>query len=254
MKPFLAAIGTDAYYADFEGAQPWSTSALQWKRTRLTPGSASSKASYVLARLREDILATRFKPTEKLYLKVLTARYDTSVAPVREALAVLAGAGLVILESQKGFRVAPASRDDFVDIAKARKLVEVSALQMSIANGSDEWAQRIPRVYQNLSDLLPRAGTVGPISDPWEFHHREFHFCLIADCGSPTLLNFWSQIHDRFDRYRRLALPSSAYMAGTSDEHSDIMEAVLMRDAKRAAALIGDHIQSITDIVLGQYV
>jgi DNA-binding GntR family transcriptional regulator len=67
-------------------------------------------------------------------------------------------------------------------------------------------------------------------------------------------MNFWSQLHDRFDCYRRLTLPSGSYMAGTASDHEDIMEAVISRDVSRAATLMSDHIQSITDVVLEQYV
>ena len=43
-------------------------------------------------------------------------------------------------------------------------------------------------------------------------------------------------------------------MAGTASDHEDIMEAVISRDVSRAATLMSDHIQSITDVVLEQYV
>lgn len=234
-------------------ALPWATSSLQWKQADFNGEAATSKTSYVLSRLRNDILAARLRPNEKLYLKVLTARYETSVAPVREALAVLAGAGLVLSESQRGFRVAPASPDDFIDIARARILVEMSALQMSIKRGDQAWKERIHRAYRLLSGLLPQAGSVTPISDDWEVHHREFHFALVSECGSPTLLNFWSQLHDRFDRYRRLTLPTGAYMAETSSEHQDIMDKVIGKDEAGAVKLITEHIQNITAVVLEQY-
>jgi GntR family transcriptional regulator, carbon starvation induced regulator len=235
-------------------ALPWATESLFWKCRTIDRTAATSKNSYVLARLRSDILSAEFKPNAKLYLKVLMARYNTSVAPVREALAVLSGAGLVISESQRGFRVAPASRADFIDIAALRKMLEVSALKMSLARGGDRWVREIRRVHEIFSRLSQKAGNDDPISDAWEAYHREFHFSLISECGSPTLLNFWSQLHDRFDRYRRLALPSGSYMAGTASDHDAIMEAVIRRDAARAGALVSDHIQSITDVVLEQYV
>ena len=235
-------------------ALPWAANSLQWKYRRLDRTAATSASSYVLARLRGDILSAHFKPNAKLYLKVLVARYETSVAPVREALAVLSGAGLVVSESQRGFRVAPASRADFIDIATLRKQLEISALGHSIARGGGSWLGEIRRVYEMFSRMSQKAGHDEPISDAWEACHREFHFSLISECGSPTLLNFWSQLHDRFDRYRRLTLPSGSYMAGTANDHWDIMEAVLSRDVISASRLMSDHIQAITDIVLEQYV
>jgi DNA-binding GntR family transcriptional regulator len=235
-------------------ALPWAATSIQWKCQSLDRTAAVSASSYVLARLRGDILSAYFEPNAKLYLKVLTSRYQTSVAPVREALAVLSGAGLVMSESQRGFRVAPASRADFVDIANLRKQLEISALGMSIARGGETWLREIRRVHEMFSLLSQKAGHDEPITDAWESCHREFHFSLISECGSPTLLNFWSQLHDRFDRYRRLALPSGSYMAGTASDHGDIMEAVIGRDISRASNLMSDHIQAITDIVLEQYV
>jgi GntR family transcriptional regulator, carbon starvation induced regulator len=235
-------------------ALPWATNSLHLKGLAIDQATTPSKNSYVLAALRSDILSAKLKPNARLHLKVLMARYNTSVAPVREALAVLAGAGLVTSESQRGFRVAPASREDFLDIAAMRKLLEVSALKMSIALGGDDWVSEIRRVHKIFSRLSQKAGHDDPISDAWETYHREFHFSLISKCGSPTLLNFWSQLHDRFDRYRRLTLPSGSYMAGTASDHDEIMDAAIERDILRAAALVDNHIQNITDVVLEQYV
>jgi GntR family transcriptional regulator, carbon starvation induced regulator len=235
-------------------ALPWAATSLQWKFRRLDRTAATSASSYVLARLRGDILSAHFKPNAKLYLKVLIARYQTSVAPVREALAVLSGAGLVVSESQRGFRVAPASRADFIDIATLRKQLEISALGLSIVRGGEPWLREIQRIYEMFSQISQKAGHDEPISDAWEACHREFHFALISECGSPTLLNFWSQLHDRFDRYRRLTLPSGSYMAGTASDHWDIMEAVIRRDVNSASRLMSDHIQAIANIVLEQYV
>lgn len=160
----------------------------------------------------------------------------------------------MISESQRGYRVAPASRSDLVDIANLRKQLEIYALEMSIARGGETWRGEMRRVHAAFSQMAQKAGHDEPISDAWESSHREFHFALISECGSPILLNFWSQLQDRFDRYRRLTLPSGSYMAGTASDHGDIMEAVLERDSARAASLLSDHIQTITDIVLEQYV
>lgn len=234
-------------------ALPWAASSLQGKYQGTTRMTAASATSYVLARLRGDILSAHFKPSEKLYLKVLTSRYQTSIAPVREALAVLTGAGLVSAESQRGFRVAPASRSDFIDIANARQHLEVSALALSIERGGEEWVQEVQRVHRAFSLLSAKVGHDGPISDAWEAYHRDFHFALISECGSPTLLNLWSQLHDRFDRYRRLTLPSGSYLAGVAGDHSDIMQATIERDVDRASGLLREHIQAIAEIVLEQY-
>ena len=234
-------------------ALPWAANSLNWKHLQLDRACTPSLASYVLARIRGDILSTHFKPGAKLHLKVLTARYDTSVAPVREALAVLSGAGLVVAESQRGFRVAPASRAEFLDVVMMRQQMEALALQKSVELGDELWVKSVSRAYDAFAGLATKAGSGEPITDAWESYHREFHFSLISHCGSPTLLNFCSQLHDRFDRYRRLILPNSSYMAATAGDHENIRDAVIARDAPSAVFLIEDHIRAISDVILEQY-
>jgi GntR family transcriptional regulator, carbon starvation induced regulator len=234
-------------------ALPWASNSLYWKHREFDRSNASSASAYVLARIRGDILSAHFRPGTKLYLKVLTARYQTSVAPIREALSVLCGAGLVIAESQRGFRVAPASPVDFQDIADLRIRLEATALEKSIELGDDVWVEEIYNAYERFMRLAQKVGEHDPITDAWEAYHREFHFCLISHCGSPTLLNFCSQLHDRFDRYRRLALPYGSYMAGIAGDHEEIRDATIRRDTERATALLQEHIQAITGVVLEQF-
>jgi GntR family transcriptional regulator, carbon starvation induced regulator len=235
-------------------ALPWATESIRWKRYDFHRSDASSASAYVLSRMRADILSAYFSPGSKLPLKVLMARYETSIMPVREALAVLCGAGLVLAESQRGFRVAPASRIDLLDLTETRQRIEGMALRLSIAHADRAWLYEVQDVAATFARVSQKVGQDGPISDEWEALHREFHFALIARCGSPTLLNFCSQLHDRYDRYRRLVLPSKSYMAGVAGDHDEIKDAALLGDADRAVALLERHIQLMSEVLLGQYV
>ena len=91
---------------------------------------ARSISEFALQRLRSDILSARLAPGAKLRLGLLTSIYQIGISPLRDALAQLAGDGLVILESQRGFRVAPVSREDLRDVSEARKRVELAALEL----------------------------------------------------------------------------------------------------------------------------
>src|SRR5689334_13226931 len=67
--------------------------------------------------LRREILEGAFKPGAKLRTEELRARYDVSGSTIREALTRLLGEALVTAEGQRGFRVAPASIEDFRDLS-----------------------------------------------------------------------------------------------------------------------------------------
>lgn len=231
----------------------WAVESLLAKQFSFQRSDASSTTSYVLTRLRDDILSAHFSPGSKLPMKELMARYSASVVPIREALAVLCGAGLIVAESQRGFFVAAASREELVDIAEMRTTLEGLALQRSVARRDVAWAEQVCRVGAAFARVAQKAGQEGPISDQWESLHREFHFALISRCGSPTLLEFCAQLHDRYDRYRRLVLPAGSYMAGVAGDHEEISAAALAGDDQLAMNLIRTHIDSMTQVLLDEY-
>ncbi|HUN99695.1 MAG TPA: FCD domain-containing protein [Bradyrhizobium sp.] len=212
-------------------------------------GEARSIAEFALQRLRSDILSTRLAPGTKLRLGFLTAEYQVGISPLRDALAQLAGDGLVILESQRGFRVASASREDLCDVSGARKRIELAALEMSVGQGDENWDARVRLAYSRFSQIKQKVGDVNPINEEWEKRHREFHLTLLSGCSSPVLLHFCSQLHDRFDRYRRLALPSMSHMAAIGEDHLEIMDAALHRGKQKALALLDCHLEASASLL-----
>ncbi|MCD6074021.1 MAG: hypothetical protein K0Q70_904, partial [Rhodospirillales bacterium] len=83
-----------------------------------TGAKRGTLASTVFDRLRQDVLNGVLRPNEKLRIESLRQRYDVGASPVREALNRLVSEGLVLLEDQKGFRVAPVSREELHEIAR----------------------------------------------------------------------------------------------------------------------------------------
>lgn len=209
----------------------------------------ASLAARVLGQLRRDILHVRFQPGAKLPLKVLAHDYEVGLTPLREALALLCGAGLVIQESQRGFTVAPVSEADFADIAACRRRLEPMCLSLAIAHGDEAWRRRIEGAHRRFAPVAPRVGENSPIDEAWEGSHRAYHFALISACGSPALLGFCMQLHDRFDRYRRLYIPTKSLMAGTGGDHEEIADAALAGDAARAAQLLDRHIAATASLI-----
>lgn len=210
---------------------------------------STSKSGLVLSRLRRDIIAGRLSPGRKLSFAFLAAQYGVGWSPLREALCQLAAQGLVVLESQRGFHVAPVSRADLADVNAVRRHIEVHALGLSVALGDAAWRERLAEASDRFSRIAARAGDPRPIDEEWQATHRRYHFALIGACDSPVLLQFCKQIYDRFDRYRRLAIPVQALMAGPARDHHDITGAALAGRRDEAQALLTRHIDEIAEVV-----
>src|SRR6202790_5833550 len=77
--------------------------------------------------IREAMHSGQLKPGHKLRFSELQELTDTSVTPVREALARLTAEGFTELEGHRGYRVAPVSSEYMWDIGSNRQQLERGA-------------------------------------------------------------------------------------------------------------------------------
>lgn len=204
----------------------------------------------VLEVLRTDILSLSLRPGLRLRTEFLTARYPFGASPLREALSLLAGEGLVVHEKGRGFRVSPMSLQDLQDLIGSRLLIEPMLFARAIAQGDAVWEANIVRSLEALQPNLQKVGDSRPLDRAWEENHRHFHFALMA-AGSPTLLmDFCKILYDRYDRYRLLGIPRRSYLAGVAGDHKDMVDAALARDAKKAIEILKRHITDTSNAVL----
>src|SRR3954451_3898009 len=74
--------------------------------------------------LRDDIIAGQLPFGSRLRIEELALRYGVSHMPVREALRVLHGEGLVVIEPNRGARVRPIYRGFIEDVFDVRCAIE----------------------------------------------------------------------------------------------------------------------------------
>lgn len=205
---------------------------------------AKTLVEFAYGRLREDILRGRHRPGEKLRVELLRGTYQVGSSTLREALSLLVADTLVTSEGQRGFRVAPISLDDLQDITRMRKLLECEALRDAITGGDDTWEAGVVAAFHRLSRVEERlgGGVTPDVADEWEERNRAFHDALLAGCGSKWLHHFRNMLYSQSERYRRLALASSAIPRDIHAEHQAICRAALDRDADTACRLTAEHI------------
>jgi GntR family carbon starvation induced transcriptional regulator len=224
-----------------------SSAELAW------PNETSSRtlASALVGRITADIIDGTLVPGERLRLPDLSARYDCGISPLREALARLSSTGLVDQEDQKGFRVSTVSREDLSDLTEVRTEIECLALRRSIEWGNLEWETRVVSAHHRLSriDYLSTSNA-RELSSDWEAAHQEFHLALVSACQSRWLLQFRNILAQQTARYRRLIVTIGMGKRDVVDEHAQILNAALGRDAEQACALIAAHFLKTTETVL----
>lgn len=220
------------------------------KVIRLRKEFGNSVASDLGYRLREEVISCRLKPGEPLKLEPLRERFGASFTTLREALLSLVADGLVILESQRGFRVASVTIEDLHDVTNSRLLIELEVLRLSIEKGDDKWEIDVMTAMQRLNKAEEQLTGLPSDDIGWRTAHKDFHYTLVAACGSPTLLAIRSALFDRSERYRSLSAAYRPFKRNKTGEHRALMLAAISRDQALSAELIDKHIRGTTDNVL----
>jgi DNA-binding GntR family transcriptional regulator len=211
----------------------------------------STQASTVYDRLQADILTGKLQPGLKLRLKDLIEKYDTGNSPLREALNRLSANGMVVREENRGFRVQTASTNELAELTRTRCWLEEIALRESIANGDTAWEERIVLAFHWLARTAENAeDPTFFMSQEWEQHHSEFHLALISACNSNILMDFCAELSQRSFRYRNLAEVVEYRDRHELEEHRELQQAALGRDADLAVELLHKHYTVTAEILL----
>ena len=220
----------------------------------MEPGSRKTEATLVAERLRDEIVRGVVRPSSKLKLAELAERYGIGRAPLREAASKLAAEQLVVFEDHRGFRVAPISREDLIDVTRTRQQIETLALADAITNGDDVWEGEVMAALHRLS-RTSNLDSTNEGRTRFTDRHRAFHAALCAACPSAYLLRFRETLYAHSERYRALA--EDRYRTETHRdvpaEHEAIAHAAVNRDVDLACRLLKSHLERTAQTLIDGY-
>ncbi|MGD8291206.1 MAG: GntR family transcriptional regulator [Desulfobacterales bacterium] len=206
----------------------------------------STLTQQIVDLLKQRILNGELLSGQRVWAADLAEEIGVSMAPVKEALLILQGEGLIINMPRRGSIVRQFTSQDVRELIYIRHLVESDAAAKAIA------LERVtPELIERLTSHNEAIGTFrtadGGFSDrvvPYD-HDRRFHDHLVDACGN-KLLTEW---------YRRLNLQAhiirlSLWKIGmrgdkTYEEHRSIIAAMKRRNQAAVRKAIKAHLDSI---------
>jgi DNA-binding GntR family transcriptional regulator len=201
-----------------------------------TLGAAHPSLSQRVAEeLRRSILTNRRRPGDRLIEDRLSEELGVSRIPVREALRVLAGEGLVEVQPRRGASVADISPEVARDLVEVRATLEGLNARLAARHHDPAIVEELRRVLKegnraarskNVDDLVRLNG---------EFHDK------LAEAGRNSIL--WDIMRTLRERTSLVFAANTARRAGQDwDEHSKILAAVIEGDEDLAAMLAMRHV------------
>jgi DNA-binding GntR family transcriptional regulator len=94
--------------------------------------------------------------------------------------------------------------------------------------------------------LSEKDGTRNP---EWVERHQAFHTALVSACGSRRLLELHAQLYQQSERYRELSVHVKGQRS-VLDEHQELVDAALERDADRLVSLMLKHLGKTTSLIV----
>ena len=212
------------------------------KKKNVMTKSLNAVGASTYQSIKRDIIFGDLAPASKLKLETLRKNYNASMSTLRETLNRLASEGFVDALDQRGFFVTPVSKEDLMEVANLRVLLECHALKLSIDNGDTDWEGNLVSAHHKLSSMEQKMLSGDDSQkENWKRYDWQFHLALIEACGSRNLISLHSVLYDKYLRYQMLMLTHRGQEA--ADEHKKMLEAALDRNVEKATKTLTVHIE-----------
>ena len=200
-------------------------------------GEQFAQPGWVYDRIRDEIVAGRLEPNERLKVSELAARYGTSTNPIREALQLLRGEGFVVIEPNRGARVRPIDESFVRDIIEIEVLLEPALTRwfVSIADLAD--IERLEAVEAEIEALDFADLALHGMLD------TKFHQIVYDRHYNRHAVELWWKHREILRAISRRFPTSLSRRQAVVREHRELIERIRNQDAEGAAAVIARHVE-----------
>ncbi|WP_432195210.1 GntR family transcriptional regulator [Streptomyces sp. bgisy027] len=189
----------------------------------------------VLATLRQDIIAGRLLPGDRLVERELADRFGVSRVPVREAIRALVAEGFVHFETPRRTVVRRLSPADVKELFELREALEVYAAGLAASRAT-------PEDLADLRELLRAAARATEAGDAEKITdvNTRFHDRILAMAGNSLLTSVMEPVDGRL----RWLTRQNEEWPQLLTEHQDLYEAIASGDPDRARSHTLTHVQA----------
>lgn len=204
----------------------------------------------VLRTIIEGLLEGRYKPGERVVARQLAEALDVSIVPVREAIHILAGEGVIELSARKGARIRQLNKEEVANWWEIHGGIGKLGARFA--------AQRIDRREDNVEKVLDAMEMIRESAgqlDGFDFVMVLLRYHMVLhDVGEMPELDeatrrlgifFWAIF---FPEY----IPMNDYAAGYIRNHQRVTDAVVSGDPGSAEAAYQYHIDWSDALIAGE--
>ena len=187
--------------------------------------------------IEEEIATGRLPPGSRLDEVELAGRFGVSRTPIREALNLLLGEGLIEMRPRRSAVVAELGPERLVEMFEVMAELESMCVRLAARRMSGEELDALQRVHEAC-----RGAALANDSDAYFYANETFHYALYAGSHNAFLVEQAATLQRKLRPYRRLQLRVRHRVQRSFDEHESVVDALRAGDGERAAAHIRNHV------------
>ena len=198
----------------------------------------------VLAEVRRGIVSGAVPPGSPIPLDDVADFFEVSRIPVREALKMLEGEGLVAHSQRSGYHVTALSPAELDEVYLVRGALERAAFGAAVQRASSADHARARSTLAAIDDAVGRR-------DPAAYQRstRAFHEALLAPCAMPRLLHMLDVAWNLTEPAQAMMHVSQQQRDDLHTDHRELLEAFVAGDVARLSELAVRHHQRLTECV-----
>lgn len=198
-----------------------------------------SLAAEAADNLREFILLGKLGPGMPVRERDLAEAFGISRTPLKEALRILEGEGLIDYGPTRRPVVADPSLNEIYDWLRVQGALEALAGELVCEVATDKQLAEIERLNESIKEARDADGQL-------EAFRRDmaFHDAIVEASGNRALFESHATYNARLWRVRFLSSQRVESREGTRREHLEIVEALKARDAVAARRALKQHLRT----------
>jgi DNA-binding GntR family transcriptional regulator len=199
----------------------------------LPADSAVNSVDQVTNLIREDILAGRVTPGERLKTSELAKRLGFSTMPLREALRKLEGEGLVSIEPNRGATVRQLDRSYVTDLFELNTELRIFAVRSGMRKLTLERIRTLESLAADYRAQLETGNDTEAIES-----NRRFNAKLMEFGGNKEALRVFLRGWDTIFAFRRNYGYGSGRRSVMAEEMTLLIDAMRRQDMSAAEAIL----------------
>jgi DNA-binding GntR family transcriptional regulator len=213
------------------------------------PGRQPSRGPSPYERIKQAILDGTFEPGASLVETAVAEWCGVSRTPIREALTRLEQDGL-INRTDRGMTVRERTPEEILDIYEVRIALEATAARLAAERHTPIDRVRLERLVSAAYEAEPAPDDAALEGQHQADKNREFHRAVWAASHNESLIDLLDRLNLHLLRYPITTLTAPGRWEESLEQHRDLVDAILSRDAARAEKVAEQHFTAARDIRL----